>query len=79
MEERRYKTITYAVKRRFTEECQQALINAFRETEVMDLYDGDLETYINVIAQISRFRKERVERLISDRDAIRNIVNKVLI
>ena len=79
MEKKRYKTIIDAVECRFIKECQQALINAFRETEVMDLYDGNLETYINVIAQISRLRKERIERLISDRDAIRDIVNKVLI
>ncbi len=67
------KTIRYAVKRQFNEECQEALIDAFSAAHCLDLYDGDLKSYIEMIASRLRTSAARIEKLEATLETIENI------
>ena len=57
-------------------EIKEALQEAFRACDIMDLYDGDAETWLKVIAQILVERKEKIITLKTKLAAIKLIVDK---
>ena len=68
------KTIRDAVKH-LPKEHAELIIRAFNATSVMDLYDGDLSQYLQVIGQTIYKQRERIHVMESAATTIRGILD----
>jgi hypothetical protein len=57
------KVVKYAAKKLKNEEAGEQLIRAFKATRASDIYDGNLEMYLMVIAQTLEDRTFQLEEL----------------
>ena len=56
------RTINYAVKN-LQKETKEAILRAWEAANCMDLYDGKLSTYIQVIAQTLERQNKKIREL----------------
>ncbi len=68
------KTIRDAVRNHFPKEQAELIIRAFNATKVMDVYDGDLSLYFEVIAQTLEKNFEKMHNMRSAAVTMKSIL-----
>jgi hypothetical protein len=68
------KTIRDAVRNHFPKKQAELIIRAFNATKVVDIYDGDLSLYLEVIAQTLEQDYEKMYNMRSASITIKSII-----
>lgn len=67
------RTVNFAAKK-LSEKAKEPFLRAWRATNCADIYNGDLATYLNVIAEVLEHRNEQRDVL---KDMARDIEKKL--
>jgi hypothetical protein len=69
------KNIKAAIKK-LPKDSQQSFLELWEETGIMDLYDGDLKTYIEVITSVLTSRNNKISQLKDIIREVSEVINK---
>lgn len=69
------KTIRDAVRNHFPKKQAELIIRAFNATKVMDVYDGELPLYLEVIAQTLEKNFEKLYTMRSAANTVKSILD----